>query len=73
MLENLSPEFPKHAKKGDVLVVGKHFGQSSDRAVTSKAIKATGMDVVTTEYALRLFYRNCLEIGLPLSECEGIT
>ena len=73
VLENLNPEFPKHVKKGDILVAGKHFGQSSGRAVAPKAIKATGVGAVITEYASRLFYRNCFEIGLPLLECEGIT
>ena len=73
VLENLNPDFPKNVKPGDILVAGKHFGQSSDRAVAPKAIKATGVSVVIVEYASRLFYRNCFEIGLPLLECEGIT
>lgn len=73
VLENLNPDFPKQVKKGDILVAGKHFGQSSGRAVAPKAIKATGVGAVIVEYASRLFYRNCFEIGLPLLECEGIT
>ncbi len=54
-------------------VAGKHFGQSSGRAVAPKAIKAAGISVVIVEYAARLFYRNCFEVGLPLLECPGIT
>ena len=73
VLENLNPDFPKNVKKGDILVAGKHFGQSSGRAVAPKAIKATGVSAVIVEYASRLFYRNSFEIGLPLLECEGIT
>lgn len=73
VLENLNPDFPKNVKKGDILVAGKHFGQSSGRAVAPKAIKATGVVAVIVEYASRLFYRNSFEIGLPLLECEGIT
>lgn len=73
VLENLNPEFPKNVKPGDILVAGKHFGQSSGRAVAPKAIKATGVGAVVVEYAARLFYRNCFEIGLPLLECPGIT
>ncbi|MCI8949165.1 MAG: 3-isopropylmalate dehydratase [Lachnospiraceae bacterium] len=73
VLENLNPDFPKNVKKGDILVAGKHFGQSSGRAVAPKAIKATGVGAVIVEYASRLFYRNAYEIGLPLLECEGIT
>ncbi len=73
VLENLNPSFPREVKKGDILVAGKHFGQSSGRAVAPKAIKATGVGAVVVEYAARLFYRNCFEIGLPLLECPGIT
>jgi len=72
VLENLNPEFPKSVQKGDILVAGKHFGQSSGRAVAPKALQATGIAVIIVEYAARLFYRNCFEIGLPLLECPGI-
>jgi 3-isopropylmalate/(R)-2-methylmalate dehydratase small subunit len=72
VLENLKPEFAAHVKPGDILIAGKHFGQSSGRAVAPKAIKATGVSVVVVEYASRLFFRNCFEIGLPLMECPGI-
>lgn len=73
VLENLNPDFPQQVQPGDILVAGKHFGQSSGRAVAPKAIKATGVGAVIVEYAARLFYRNCFEIGLPLLECPGIT
>lgn len=73
VLEDLNPEFPKNVQPGDILVAGAHFGQSSGRAVAPKAIKQTGVAAVVVEYASRLFYRNCFEIGLPLLECDGIT
>lgn len=73
VLENLNPAFPKEVKPDDILVAGKYFGQSSGRAVAPKAIKATGIGAVVVEYASRLFFRNCFEIGLPLLECSGIT
>jgi 3-isopropylmalate/(R)-2-methylmalate dehydratase small subunit len=73
VLENLNPAFPKEVKAGEILVAGKHFGQSSGRAIAPKAIKGTGIAAVVVEYASRLFYRNCFEIGLPLLECPGIT
>jgi 3-isopropylmalate/(R)-2-methylmalate dehydratase small subunit len=73
VLENYNSEFPKKVQKGDILVAGKHFGQSSGRAVAPKAIKATGVGAVVVEYASRLFYRNAFEVGLPLMECPGIT
>ena len=73
VLENYNPDFPKKVQKGDVLVAGIHFGQSSGRAVAPKAIKAAGVGAVVVEYASRLFYRNAFEVGLPLMECPGIT
>jgi 3-isopropylmalate/(R)-2-methylmalate dehydratase small subunit len=73
VLENLNPEFARNVRPGDILVAGKHFGQSSGRAIAPKAIKATGVGAVVVEYAARLFYRNCFEIGLPLLECPGIS
>jgi 3-isopropylmalate/(R)-2-methylmalate dehydratase small subunit len=73
VLENLNPAFPTQVQPGDILVAGRHFGQSSGRAVAPKALKATGIAAIVVEYAARLFYRNCFEIGLPLLECPGIS
>ena len=73
VLENYNPAFAKEVKTGDILVAGRHFGQSSGRAVAPKAIKATGVGAVVVEYAARLFFRNAFEVGLPLLECPGIT
>jgi 3-isopropylmalate/(R)-2-methylmalate dehydratase small subunit len=73
VLENYNPLFARDVKPGDVLVAGKHFGQSSGRAVAPKAIKATGVGAVVVEYASRLFFRNAFEVGLPLFECPGIS
>jgi 3-isopropylmalate/(R)-2-methylmalate dehydratase small subunit len=73
VLENYNPAFAREVQPGDILVAGKHFGQSSGRAVAPKALKATGIGIVIVEYAARLFYRNAFEAGLPLLECPGIS
>ena len=73
VLENYNPRFAKEVQPGEILVAGAHFGQSSGRAVAPKAIKQTGIAVVVVEYASRLFYRNCFEIGLPILECPGVS
>ncbi len=73
VLENLNPAFARDVRPGDILVAGRHFGQSSGRAIAPKALQATGLGAVVVEYAARLFYRNCFEIGLPLLQCPGIT
>ena len=72
VLENYNPDFAGSVQNGDILVAGKHFGQSSGRAVAPKALKAAGVGIVIVEYAARLFYRNAFEVGLPLLECPGI-
>jgi 3-isopropylmalate/(R)-2-methylmalate dehydratase small subunit len=73
VLENLKPAFPLQVAPGDILVAGRHFGQSSGRAIAPKVLQATGLGAVVVESAARLFYRNCFEIGLPLVQCPGIT
>lgn len=73
VLENLNPRFAKEVQEGDILVAGKHFGQSSGRAIAVKAIMATGVSCVVAEDLARTFYRNCFEVGLPGVECPGIT
>lgn len=73
VLEDLDPEFPAQVKLGDIVVTGKHFGQSSGRAIATKALQATGIGCVIAESFARTFYRNCFEVGLPALEVEGIT
>ncbi|NEK59122.1 3-isopropylmalate dehydratase small subunit [Geodermatophilus sabuli] len=73
VLEDLNPEFPRRVRPGDVVVAGKHFGQSSGRAVAVKALKATGIGCVVADSFARTFYRNCFEVGLPALEIPGVT
>lgn len=73
VLEDLNPRFPVEVRPGDVVVAGKHFGQSSGRAIAVKALKATGVGCVVAETFARTFYRNCFEVGLPVMEIEGVT
>ena len=72
VLETLNPEFPKKVQPGDILVAGRNFGCSSGRALAVKALAATGIGAVVAEQFSRTFYRNCLEIGLPLLEATGV-
>lgn len=68
VLEDLNPEFPASVQPGDIVVAGRHFGQSSGRAIATKALKATGIGCVVAETFARTFYRNCFEVGLPALE-----
>lgn len=72
VLEDLDPEFPLDVRPGDIVVAGKHFGQSSGRAIATKALQATGIGCVVAETFARTFYRNCFEVGLPALEVAGI-
>jgi 3-isopropylmalate/(R)-2-methylmalate dehydratase small subunit len=73
VLEDANPRFAHEVAAGDVLVAGRHFGQSSGRAIAAKALAATGVGCVVAEYFSRTFYRNAFEIGLPVLELEGVT
>ena len=68
VLEDLNPDFPARVAPGDIVVAGRHFGQSSGRAIAVKALKATGIGCVVAETFARTFYRNCFEVGLPALE-----
>jgi 3-isopropylmalate/(R)-2-methylmalate dehydratase small subunit len=73
VLEDHNPRFALEVQPGDIVVAGKHFGQSSGRAIATKALKATKIGCVMAETFSRTFYRNCFEIGLPSLELEGVT
>lgn len=72
VLEDANPRFAREVEPGDVLVAGRHFGQSSGRAIATKAIKATGVGCVVAESFSRTFFRNAFEIGLPVLELPGV-
>lgn len=73
VLEIHNPEFPIKVEPGDIVVAGKHFGQSSGRAMAPKALQATGIGCIVADSFARTFLRNAYEIGLPILECPGIT
>ena len=73
VLEDVNPRFAAEMEPGDVLVAGRHFGQSSGRAIAVKGLQATGVGCVVAESFSRTFYRNAFEIGLPILELPGVT
>ncbi|MCF3960851.1 LeuD/DmdB family oxidoreductase small subunit [Streptomyces fuscigenes] len=73
VLEDLDPDFPLNVAPGDIVVAGRHFGQSSGRAIATKALQGTGIGCVVAESFARTFYRNCFEVGLPALEVPGVT
>ncbi|MCJ7560062.1 3-isopropylmalate dehydratase small subunit [Candidatus Bathyarchaeota archaeon] len=72
-LEGLDPTFPEKAKKGVVVVGGKNFGCGSSREQAPLALKYAGVNCVLAESFARIFFRNAINIGLPVIECKGIS
>jgi len=68
VLEDLDPEFRSRVKVGDILVGGNNFGCGSSREQAPLALKAAGVSVVIAKSFARIFYRNAINIGLPLIE-----
>lgn len=68
-MEDIDQEFIHHVKKGDVIAAGKNFGCGSSREHAPIAIKAAGISCVIAETFARIFYRNAINIGLPIIEC----
>ena len=69
-MEDLDPEFLQKVKPGDIIVAGTNFGCGSSREHAPLAIKATGISCVIAKSFARIFYRNAMNIGLPILECE---
>lgn len=68
-MEDIDKEFIHKVKKGDILVAKKNFGCGSSREHAPIAIKAAGISCVIAETFARIFYRNSINIGLPIMEC----
>ncbi|NLM36858.1 MAG: 3-isopropylmalate dehydratase small subunit [Firmicutes bacterium] len=68
-LEDLDPEFRQKVQPGDIIVAGKNFGCGSSREHAPLAIKAAGVSCVIASTFARIFYRNAVNIGLPILEC----
>ena len=68
-MEDIDKDFVKNVKKGDIIVANKNFGCGSSREHAPIAIKAAGVSCVIAETFARIFYRNAINIGLPIIEC----
>ena len=68
-MEDIDQNFVKNVKKGDIIVANKNFGCGSSREHAPIAIKAAGVGCVIAETFARIFYRNAINIGLPIIEC----
>lgn len=68
-MEDIDKDFINNVKQGDIIVADKNFGCGSSREHAPIAIKAAGVSCVIAETFARIFYRNSINIGLPIIEC----
>jgi len=69
-MEGIDANFTSEIKKGDIIVAGKNFGCGSSREHAPVSIKACGISCVIAESFARIFYRNAINIGLPILESK---
>ena len=70
-MEDIDAAFAGRVRPGDILVAGRNFGCGSSREHAPLAIKTSGVACVIAESFARIFYRNALDIGLPILECPA--
>jgi len=68
-MEDIDPDFVGRVQQGDIIVASRNFGCGSSREHAPIAIKASGVSCVIAETFARIFYRNSINIGLPIMEC----
>lgn len=69
-MKDIDADFVNRVKSGDIMVANKNFGCGSSREHAPIAIKAAGISCVIAETFARIFYRNAINIGLPIIECR---
>jgi len=69
-MENIDSGFAQRVKKGDIIVAGKNFGCGSSREHAPLAIKGCGVSLVIAQSFARIFFRNAINIGLPIVELD---
>ena len=70
LMEDIRPDFYASVQPGDFIVAGKNFGCGSSREYAPKIIKAGGISAILAKTFARIFYRNAINLGLPLMECD---
>ena len=70
LLEDVDPSFASKVKPGDFIVAGKNFGLGSSREHAAIIIKMAGVSAILAKSAARIFFRNAINVGLPLLICD---
>ncbi|NPA58623.1 MAG: 3-isopropylmalate dehydratase small subunit [Aquificae bacterium] len=72
VMEDADPEFPNKVKAGDIIIAGKNFGCGSSREHAPLALKGAEIGAVIAESFARIFYRNAINLGLPIIEAPEV-
>jgi|SRR5450756_82861 len=72
LMEGLDPDFPSRIKPGDIIVAGENFGSGSSREHAPLAIKGAGVACVIASSFARIFFRNAVNVGLPILESPEV-
>ena len=72
-MEGIEPGFHNKFRPGDLMIAGGNFGCGSSREEAPMALKALGVGAVVAESFARIFYRNAINVGLPVVACPGIS
>lgn len=70
VMAGIRPGFATEVSPGDIIVAGKNFGTGSSRESAPRAIKGAGIAAVVAKSFARIFFRNCINVGLPPVECS---
>ncbi len=71
VMEDADPEFPRRVAKGDIIVAGRNFGCGSSREQAPLALKHAGVSAVVAGSFARIFYRNSINVGMPVIACPA--
>lgn len=66
----VDPTFSTRIRKGDIVVAGANFGSGSSRETSPLALKHLGVGAIVAKFFARIFYRNAINLGIPVIECE---
>lgn len=72
VMEGIDPQFASRVGKGDIIVAGENFGSGSSREQAPVALKEAGVAAVVARSFARIFYRNAINVGLPLIEAQPV-
>lgn len=72
VFEGILPEFAQQVQPGDIIVAGRNFGCGSSREHAQLALKGAGISCIVAKSFARIFFRNAINVGLPVLECDKI-